>query len=126
MERERRILLVDDDPGYLTTLAEALIRAGYRVRGARSGSEALAKLATRSIDLLITDYQMSPIDGLELIREIRRHIPRLPILIMTGDPSPDLEEAGKAAGAIAVLPKPFHLETLLRLIAEVFQERRSR
>jgi len=113
---------VDDDPGHLTTLAEALVRAGYRVRVARSGSEALAKLATRSIDLVITDYQMSPVNGLELIREIRRHIPHLPVLIMTGDPSPDLEEASKAAGAVALLPKPFHLETLLRLIAELFQK----
>jgi two-component system response regulator FlrC len=122
VERERRILLVDDDPGHLTTLAEALVRAGYRVRGARSGSEALAKLATRPIDLVITDYQMSPINGLELIREIRRHIPHLPVLIMTGDPSPDLEELSKAAGAVAFIRKPFQLETLLRLIAELLQD----
>ncbi len=126
MEREKRILLVDDDLGHLTTLAEALVRAGYRVRAVQSGSEALAKLTTRPIDLVITDYQMHPIDGLELLREIRRRAPHLPVLIMTGDSSPDLEEASKSAGAVTVLPKPFRLETLLRLIAEVFQEGRSR
>lgn len=122
MERERRILLVDDDLEHLLALAEALVRAGYRVRAAMSGSEALAKLATPPADLVITDYQMHPINGLELIREIRRRLPHLPVLIMTGDPSPDLEEAGKAAGAIAVLPKPFQLETLLHLIAEALHD----
>lgn len=122
MERERRVLLVDDDLGHLTTLAEALVRAGYRVRSAQSGSEALAELTIRPIDLVITDYQMSPVNGLELIREIRRHIPHLPVLIMTGDLSQDLEEASKTAGAVALLRKPYHLETLLRLITELLQD----
>ncbi|MFQ5883063.1 MAG: response regulator [Candidatus Methylomirabilales bacterium] len=121
MDRARRILLVDDDPEPLTTLIEALVFEGYRVTVARSGPEALARIATRSIDLVITDYRMSPMNGLELTRKIHCYAPRLPILILTGELSTDLPTAARAAGALAVLSKPFRLEDLLRLVSQICQ-----
>jgi CheY-like chemotaxis protein len=80
-----RILLVDDDPLVLGTVAEQLEDLGHKVLSASGGTDALAILRARqAVDLMITDLAMPGMNGLTLIREAREVQPRLPAILLTG------------------------------------------
>lgn len=81
---------------------------------ASNGAEALSALARQRPDLIISDYRMPMIDGLELVRTLRAKGASMPILALFSDAS--IAEAMLAAGATAVLAKPFHLHALRVLL----------
>jgi len=113
-----RILVVDDDPMIRTTIRRML--GGHEVTEAENGDSALAALAAQPVDLVITDLMMPERAGLNLIADIRARgtLPR--ILAISGGGrmlGADLLPAAQAAGADAVLPKPFRKAELLRLVA---------
>ncbi|MFN3476217.1 MAG: response regulator [Candidatus Methylomirabilales bacterium] len=120
-ERDVKVLVVEDNERILTTIVEGLVAAGYLVSWARNGQEALEEALHRSPDLVITDYEMPGINGIELIRRIRERHPRLPIILMTGS-RPALEE-GERVG-VRILFKPFDLNTFSSLVEEVLRARR--
>ena len=108
----KTILLVDDDPLVLKVVERMLPRPCQdgQVTTARGGTEALQLARGAHFDLLITDIQMPPPDGLEVIREVHRLRPSMKIMAMSGVAS--LDEAGlcrsiQALGADVVLQKPF-------------------
>ncbi len=78
-----RILIVDDKEMMRDSVATMLARKGHTVTTAAGGRVALAKLAERSFDVLITDLQMPEMDGLGLLAEIRQHDDQLPVIFMT-------------------------------------------
>lgn len=81
------ILVVDDDAMSLYTFCAVLRGAGYHVLGARNPEEAQRfAVAAERIDLLLTDYQMPGMNGLELAAWFHRSHPRLPVLLTTGNP----------------------------------------
>lgn len=114
-----RILAVEDDETILWLILEQLIKAGHRVSYARNGKDALEKALSQPFDLVITDYEMPGMDGMELIRRIRERHPRLPIILMTGS-RPALE-GGEGVG-VRILFKPFDLNVLSSLVEEVLRE----
>ena len=111
-----KILLVDDEEIVRHGTAEMLKDFGHEIVEAGSGAIALGLLRSQGFDILVTDYLMPAMSGLELAREARIIRHDLPILMITG--FADLAE--DAASDVARLAKPFHLEELGRAIEEQF------
>lgn len=118
------ILLVDDDPHVLASLALVLKQAGQRTHAARTPQEALALLERESFDLVFQDMNFSRAtsgdEGLALLGEIRRRRPELPIVLMTAWGSIDLAVAGMRAGARDFITKPWRNERIVE-VAETVQ-----
>ena len=116
------ILLVDDDEQLRTMLGEVLRRAGYEVRLASDGAEAIKLYRSHPTDLIITDLVMPEKEGLEMIRELRRDRPEVRIIAMSGggrSGKANCLKVAKALGAQQVLDKPFSHQEILEAIREV-------
>ena len=111
-----KILVVDDELTIRSLFEEVLKDANHSVKSASNGKEALAILKKETFDLLITDIIMPELDGLELIREIRKTSPDIKIIAMSGggrlSASKYLPVAGKI-GAHKVLKKPVSIDDLV-------------
>ncbi|MDP6637595.1 MAG: response regulator [Phycisphaerae bacterium] len=120
IERQERILIVDDEENMRRTLSDILRREGYHTTVAASGEEAV-KLCTDSggFDVVLMDVRMPGISGVDAFREIRRHKEGVRVILMTAYGLEDLKRAALDEGAVAFLPKPLDLEKTIDLIAEV-------
>jgi DNA-binding NtrC family response regulator len=81
---KKHILLVDDEPDIRDVLSQALQVKGYRVSTAEAGHEALRMVKSDPPDLMVSDLQMEDSDGLELIEQIKKELPNLPVILLTG------------------------------------------
>ncbi len=118
--RVARILLVDDDPHIRSLGQEILEKLGYIVTTAETGEEGLAKfLQYRSLDLVILDYHLPGINGLEVIRSLKKICPETEVLVASGFFSNGEKEQLMAGGARGFLTKPFRLGELRSRIEEV-------
>ena len=108
------ILLVDDNTDGILARRSVLQELGYKVVPADCGSEALKLAEMESFDLVITDYKMSPIDGLELIRQLRQSGYQKPIILLTGF-AENLGLRPESTGADVVIQKSANeIVTLVR------------
>ncbi len=111
------LLVVDDDEDVRTTISDGLRSAGYSVKEAADGAEALAIISGQRLDLAIIDYAMPGMNGAELAREAARVRPDLKVVFASG--YSDTEALNRALGSDAVvIRKPFGLPELARLVAE--------
>jgi len=111
------ILLVDDDPSLLKLVSTLLGRQfGYTTRMAHNAEKALPILRAGGVDLVITDYHMNGLNGIDLLRWIKKTIPATSVILMTGDPDPDICEEALGNGAAGYLSKPFSMTSLHDLI----------
>jgi CheY-like chemotaxis protein len=120
MERERTygsLLVVADDPELRRKLSVQLIGAEYRVHGASNGYEALDQMATRPVDLVVTDYQMSMMDGMELLSIIRLRWPGIPVVVISREPGDLVQQQAVEQGAMAWIRKGCDSNTLLDVVA---------
>ncbi len=116
-----KILVVDDDEAILTLLSEILTHAGYEVSTAQDGAKALRMAQIQSFDLLLTDLVMPDRDGIEVIKSIRKHQPKLSIIAISGAFGGSMLRAAELLGAQATLPKPCSSTHLLTTISEVLR-----
>ncbi|MEO1234898.1 MAG: response regulator, partial [Myxococcota bacterium] len=116
-----RVLLVDDDPTLRTVLERALQRAGYLVKTASDGLEAL-NLIEDETDILVTDLIMPRMGGLELARRVRRAFPRVRVLLLSGHP--EVTDRLEAGGAEWV-SKPLDARTIVARIQDTLDRRAS-
>ncbi|MBU6460623.1 MAG: sigma 54-interacting transcriptional regulator [Proteobacteria bacterium] len=107
-----RILVVDDDADLRRLLSIRLGALGYEVETAESGEQALGRLAALSPDLVITDFRMGGMDGMELFQEIRRSFPGLPVILLTAHGSIPDAVAATRQGVFGYLAKPFDSDIL--------------
>ena len=116
-----RVLVVDDDVIVRDALYELLERGGHEVLAAGNGPDGLTVFrdSTPPIDLLVTDYNMPNMSGLELARECARHSARLGVLYVSGCRTDDELQADLQAPRRAFIAKPFRGEELLRKAREV-------
>ena len=121
----KRILVADDEAYILHVVSVKLTKAGYQVVTAMDGEEALELCMAEKPDLLITDYQMPLMTGLELCRHIRRleEVDRIPAIMLTArgfdiEPSDMID-----AGIVAVLAKPFSPRELLEKVDSLLVRR---
>lgn len=117
-----RVLLVDDDPELRAILELALTGLpGVALTPAESGEQALALARSSPADLLLTDYKMDGMTGLQLLLELRREnlVPRLGSVMLSGDDDETLPERAKAAGAREFWRKPVSPAKLRRFVSEL-------
>lgn len=111
------ILVVDDEPSITSVLATVFVDEGHTVHTAQNGAEAVALLTRQSVDLIVSDVVMPMLDGLTLVRHLRRRGDRTPIVLMTATPS----RVTKLPG-VRLVPKPFDLDELLAVVAGALAE----
>jgi FixJ family two-component response regulator len=108
-----RIAIVDDDDSLRTALAGLLRSHGYTVCGHESAEQFLAGSDIGQVDCIISDIHMPGMDGLELKRRLDAIGDRTPMIMITGRTCPDLDAQVSAAGAHALLEKPFQVAALI-------------
>jgi CheY-like chemotaxis protein len=114
------ILIVEDQEILRRALQETLVEAGYRVLTAEDGRDANRMFAYEQMDLVLTDLLMPDRDGIEVITDLRRSRPDLPVVAMSGGGCMSAHyylKLARSLGAKAVLQKPFSHEELLRAVA---------
>ena len=119
-----RILLVEDSLGVARALVQALSlyeESAYHVDLCASGEEALAQLHEKPYDLLISDFRLPGVDGLELLERVRQVRPAMRTILITAYGSPEVEARAREL-ATRYLPKPFHLRELLRQVDQALSE----
>jgi two-component system OmpR family response regulator len=107
-----RLLIIEDDKELRTALQTLLTQKGYLVDAIESGREGLRLLLAQDYELAIVDLALPEMDGLSLIRALRKHQRGLPILIITARDAVDDRVAGLDAGADDYLVKPFEMQEL--------------
>jgi DNA-binding response OmpR family regulator len=121
-----RILIIEDDPSILRGLQLNLGMEGYTVRSAMDGETGLELARTEQPDLVVVDIMLPRMDGLAVIRELRRADPDLPVLILSAKGHESDKVAGLQLGADDYMVKPFGLKELLARIDALLRRRRAR
>ena len=111
------VLIVEDDTSLRETLTDTLELSGYEVLETAHGAAALQLLEQRPVGLVVSDVQMQPMDGEQLLREIKRRWPGMPVLLMTAYGVIERAVEAMRAGACNYLPKPFEPEALVAEVA---------
>ena len=117
----RKALIVDDSTSMRQMVGYTLREGGFEVIEAEHGQDALNKLQNTTVDIIITDLNMPIMDGITLIKNLRKQpaLKSKPILMLTTEGLSAKKEEGKAAGATGWIIKPFDPEKLLQTIAKV-------
>jgi len=117
----KSIMTVDDSTSVRQMVTFTLREAGYHVLEAVDGKDALSKIQSSPIHMLITDLNMPNMDGIELIRNIRAGstCKFIPIIMLTTESQVEKKMEGKAAGATGWIVKPFKPEQLLAVVKKV-------
>ncbi|MBA3904048.1 MAG: sigma-54-dependent Fis family transcriptional regulator [Rhodocyclaceae bacterium] len=113
MSQPLNILVVEDDPALRDALCLTLECAGHQVLGAADGPAALHLVGREAFNLVVSDLRMQPMDGIELLKNLRAGEPHLPVLLMTAFGDVDKAVAAMKSGACDFLLKPFEPKTLL-------------
>lgn len=124
MKAPATILVVEDDKDMRLLLHEMFREAGHVVVTAAEGGEALARLRSSPVDAIVTDLVMPGIGGNELLAEVRRADPDIPVIITTAFGSIESAVDAMRAGAYHYLPKPFRMEHLRTALEHALRERR--
>lgn len=121
MERVK-ILLVDDDQNFLSVAKKRLAKRGYTVFTASRGFEALENLRGQFIHVVVLDVKMPGMNGIEVLKEIKREFPLVQVIMLTGVPTVGCAAESLKFGALKYLIKPVDLEELLRNIKEAHEQ----
>jgi len=111
-----RVLLVDDEKEFLETLAERLEIRGFAVLTALNGSDALAIVQEKEQDVVVLDVKMPGMDGIDVLREIKRSKPLVEVIMLTGYATVPAAIEGMKLGAFDFLLKPSETEDLINKI----------
>jgi two-component system, chemotaxis family, chemotaxis protein CheY len=117
------VLVVDDYQTVVRIIRNLLRQAGFtQVDEASDGEQALAKMKERQYGLVITDWHMAPIDGLELLKQAKADdsLKGTPIILVSAEASPENVTAARDAGAVGYVLKPFDSQTLKARIESAF------
>ena len=118
-----RVLLIDDEHGYVYVLSKRLSKRGFEVGKASSGSEAFQILRQRSFDVAILDLKMTDMDGIEVLKVLKKMAPELVVIMLTGHGSAEAAHEGIRLGAYDYLTKPCETEELIEIIMEAYDKR---
>lgn len=119
-----RLLLVDDEARFVETLSKRLTARGFDVEGALGGPQALEMLDARPFDVVLLDVWMPGMDGLEVLKEIRRLHPSVRVVLVSGNASITAAVEGIRLGATDYLLKPVDIEDVLAKVEEAFEKKR--
>ena len=111
-----KILLVDDEEEFVTTLAERLGLRGFETQIATDGEGALNLFEAESPHLVVLDLMMPGIGGLEVLKQIKKQNPRMPVILLTGHGSTAEGIEGMRLGAFDYLMKPINIDDLIQVM----------
>ena len=101
------VLVVDDEKTVCNSCKKILTREGYNVEVAMSGEEALSKVKGNDFDVLVTDWKMPQLDGIEVANRIKKENPNIAVVMITGYPSVETSIKALRSGISDYVPKPF-------------------
>jgi len=116
MSQSENVWIVDDDRSIRWVLEKALQQEGIATQSFDSADGVLARLARQQPDVIISDIRMPGASGLEMLAQIRKQYPRLPVIIMTAHSDLDSAVASYQGGAFEYLPKPFDVDDAVALV----------
>jgi DNA-binding response OmpR family regulator len=122
MNRQRRpvkLLLVDDEEGFVDVMSKRMAKRNIQVTKALSGTEGIRALRHQDYDVAVIDLKMEDMDGIEVLTILKKMTPDMPVIMLTGHGSEQAAREGIRIGASDYLTKPCELETLIRKIREV-------
>ena len=120
-----KMMLVDDEERFLSTTQKLLSKKGYDVITALSGAEALEKLRSHAIHVVILDVKMPGMDGIATLKEIKWHFPMTEVIMLTGHATIESAIDGLKSGATDYLMKPIGVEDLILKAEEAFKRRQK-
>ncbi|MBS1237877.1 MAG: CheY-like receiver, AAA-type ATPase and DNA-binding response regulator, partial [Deltaproteobacteria bacterium] len=114
----KKVLIVDDDRDMLLSLEEGLLKYDetFSIVTAQDGLGAVNQLRDYSISLVVTDLKMPRMDGFSLLSHIMEHYPEIPVIIITGYSTLEMERLAREGGAIGYIAKPFMIDDLAKRI----------
>ncbi|MBN2804592.1 MAG: response regulator [Deltaproteobacteria bacterium] len=117
------ILIVDDSASIRQMISFTLKKAGYNIVEAVDGADAMKKLATAKVNMVITDLNMPNMNGIELIKNIRKNSTCrfAPVIMLTTESQDSKKQEGKAAGATGWIVKPFKPDQLISVVKKVLK-----
>jgi DNA-binding NtrC family response regulator len=121
--KEMKIMLVDDEERFLSTTKKLLERKGLQVSTAASGSEALEKLTTENIHVVILDVKMPGMDGIATLKAVKARHPLVEVIMLTGHATVESAVDGLKSGATDYLMKPTDIDELVKKAEEAFAKR---
>jgi two-component system response regulator (stage 0 sporulation protein F) len=112
------ILLIDDDPEMLRLLRRIVhsLATGYTILTYSRGDAALEGATQQLIPLVITDYNLPGMNGLQLTAALKARAPATRVVLITAHATPDLEQRARDRGVDELLPKPFQLDPLIQIV----------
>ncbi len=108
-----KLLLVDDEAGYVSVLAKRMAKRNIAVTAALSGTEAIQILRRETFDAAVLDLKMEDMDGIEVLKVFKKMDPEMPVIMLTGHGSETAAREGIEFGAHDYLTKPCDLEELI-------------
>ena len=117
-----RILIVDDEQGIRDLLVSEFSKLGYEVFFSVNGEEALTKLQSEKVDVVITDMKMPKVDGLELLKFIKEKSPETEVIIITGYATVENALDAMRNGAYDFIQKPFNIDELAALVEKALEK----
>ncbi|HSN55613.1 MAG TPA: ATP-binding protein [Candidatus Sulfomarinibacteraceae bacterium] len=123
--RPPRVLLVDDEVDFLTSLSQRLQLRGVPTLSASNGPDALEILDRKPVDVVVLDVRMPGMDGIEALRHIKERHPRVEVVMLTGHADLDTAFEGMRFGFFDYLTKPVQLPELIAKIEDAFRRRRG-
>lgn len=119
-----RILVVDDEKIICELIERTLKRSNYEVETARNGKTALEKIKESVFDILITDVRMPKINGMEVLREIKKVNPFIEVIVITGYPTVELAVEAIKIGAYDFITKPFDINKVQSMVNKCLEKQR--
>jgi DNA-binding NtrC family response regulator len=127
MSQDRaKLLLVDDEERFRTTLAKRLAESGFEVQTAGSGQDALDLLAKTPCDAVVLDIRMPGLSGIETLAEIRKSHIGVEVILLTGDADVPSAIEGMRLGAFDYLMKPHEFDSLREKLVQAVELKRQR
>jgi len=118
LQEPTRLLIVDDEKGYVNVLAKRMAKRNIVVTPAYSGSEGIQALRRQDFDVAVLDLKMEDMDGIEVLKIFQKMVPGMPVIMLTGHGSEKAAREGMEFGAFDYLTKPCDLEELIAKIKQ--------
>ncbi len=118
-----KVLLVDDETEYLETLVKRMKKRGLDITGVPNGNEALKWLAENSADVVLLDVRMPGMDGIQVLREIKKVYPLTEVIMLTGHANVEVAIMGMEIGAFDYLMKPMAIDELLFKVQDAYKKK---
>ena len=118
-----KILLVDDEQEFVETLSERIRMREHDSDVALNGEQALKKMNDDLPDVVVLDLKMPGMDGMEVLRRIRKAYPKVQVIMLTGHGSEKDEEEARKLGAFEYLQKPVEIDTLMKKVKKAYKSK---